>query len=63
MVDAPEDDFVFSAAVAEFAMLLSDSDYKADAGYDHILAQIANVDLSDEYRAEFKTLVEAVEQN
>ena len=63
VVDAPEDDFVFSAAVAEFAMLLSDSDYKADAGYDHILAQIANVDLSDEYRAEFKTLVEAVEQN
>ncbi len=63
VVDAPENDFIFSAAVAEFAMVLSDSDYKADASYDHILAELSQLDLSDEYRAEFKTLVETVEQN
>ena len=53
----------FSAAVAEFGMLLRDSDYKGEASYDHVL-ELAQDSLGEDvegYRSEFVTLVETAQ--
>lgn len=59
-LDKASDDMKFAAAVAEYGMLLRDSEYKGEASFDRVL-QLANqskkVDL-DGYRAEFVSLVE-----
>jgi len=60
LTDAPGNDFRFAAAVAEFSLLLRDSDYKGDASYDHLIEELSEIKLNDEYREEFKTLVEKV---
>lgn len=54
----PSTDFVFAGAVAEFGLLLRDSQYKADANYENILARVNN-DLytNDIYKKEFCELV------
>lgn len=55
--------FRFSAAVAEFGLLLRDSDYKGDASYDHVL-NLAQGSLGQDvegYRTEFINLVETVQ--
>ena len=53
------DNFKFSAAVAEFGMLLRDSEFKSEASYDNVLklANEAKGDDSEGYRAEFVQLV------
>ncbi len=58
--DGSGNDFRFSAAVAEFAMLLTDSEYKGDASYEHVVDTLNDLNLNDEYREEFKELVEKV---
>ena len=55
--DDPNNDYLFSAAVAEFSMLLSDSSYKGNASYEHVLDTLSAIRLNDEYREEFKDLV------
>ncbi len=55
--DDPNNDYLFSAAVAEFSMLLSDSSYKGSASYEHVLETLSDIRLNDEYREEFKDLV------
>ncbi|MDD5935024.1 MAG: VWA domain-containing protein [Clostridiales bacterium] len=48
----------FASAVAEFGMLLRDSEYKGTASYDGILEQLRNSDIEgDVYREEFVELV------
>ncbi len=51
--------FRFSAAVAEFAMLLRDSEFKGEASYDQVLETAGHATGKDEtgYRAEFVQLV------
>jgi len=52
-------DFRFAAAVAEFGMLLRDSQYKGSSNYDHVLTT-AEANLGTDpggHRAEFTTLV------
>lgn len=59
-LDQTSDNYLFSAAVAEFGMLLRNSQYKGEATYDHVmeLAKLSKgVDLNG-YRAEFIQLVE-----
>ena len=53
----PSDDFVFASLVAEFALILSDSDYKGDADYQYILDTYKTLDINDEYKDEFYYLV------
>ena len=53
-------DFRFAAAVAEFSLLLRDSEYKGDASYAHLLKELDTIKLSDEYREEFKMLVQTM---
>jgi Ca-activated chloride channel family protein len=57
-------DFKFAAAVAEFGMLLRDSQYKGDANYSNVLelAQSAKGSDPDGYRSEFITLVHKAQE-
>jgi hypothetical protein len=47
---------MFAGAVAMWAMLLSDSDYKGDASYDRIIALLEDCRL-DGLRSDFRQLV------
>ena len=57
---SPSDDFVFAAAVAEFGLLASHSEYPEDASITHVEKALKSIDLSDEYKAEFLELVQMV---
>ena len=56
----PSDDFVFAAAVAEFGLLASYSEYPEDASVKHVIRALKSIDLSDEYKEEFLELVQTV---
>jgi Ca-activated chloride channel family protein len=64
LIDETSDNFKFSAAVAEFGMLLRDSEYQGNSSFEQVL-QLANeskgADL-DGYRTEFIRLVETMPQ-
>ncbi len=57
---SPDSDFVFASAVAEFAMLLKDSDYAQDASFPDLIKRAKNSKGWDEngYRAQFIQLAE-----
>ncbi len=59
---APSDNFQFATGVALFAQLLRESDYVGDANFATVLELISPVIGEDEYRAEFKRLVEMVKE-
>jgi len=61
--DQSSDNFKFSAAVAEFGMLLLDSQFKGDATYGQVLELAKESKGEDEtgYRTEFIYLIETVE--
>jgi Ca-activated chloride channel family protein len=61
--DRTSDNYRFSAAVAEFGMLLRDSSFKGDASYTEVLALAKDAMGEDEagYRMEFVHLVETAE--
>ena len=63
MTDAPEGDFRFAAAVAEFGMILADSAYKGDASYDTVLDLLKQAPLNDPYREELFSLVKIAQRN
>jgi len=56
----PSESFTFAAGVAEFGMLLRDSQYKGRASYESIYGRLASLPSvnSDPYKAEFLQLVE-----
>lgn len=53
----PDDDFIFAAAVAEFGLLASHSEYPENASVRHVVKALGSIDLSDEYKEEFLKLV------
>lgn len=57
------DNFKFSAAVAEFGLLLRDSEFKGNASYDNVLSLARSAKGNDAfgYRAEFIKLVEVAQ--
>lgn len=59
----PSEDFRFASAVAEFALILSDSKFKGEASFDKILdrARHAKGEDLEGYRAEFIRLVETAQ--
>ena len=59
-VKAASDNMKFAQMVAEFALILSDSDYKGDASYDHVIDTYAEINNKDEYKDEFIQLVRMV---
>ena len=54
------DNFRFAASVAEFGMLLRNSEFKSNASFDNVLALASKAKGNDEegYRSEFIRLVE-----
>ncbi len=60
--EAPSVDFQFQAAVAEFGLLLRNSDFRGKADLGHVIAVAREARGSDPdgYRAEFVKLAEAV---
>ena len=59
-VKAATDNMKFAQIVAEFSLILSDSDYKGDASYDHVIDTYAEINNKDEYKDEFIQLVRMV---
>lgn len=59
----PSEDFRFASAVAEFALLLSDSEFKGGASFDAVIERARSAKGADAegYRAEFIRLVEAAQ--
>lgn len=57
----PSDDFIFAAAVAEFGLLASHSDYPEDASVKHVEKALNSIRLNDEYKEEFLELIEETE--
>ena len=51
------DDFDFASYVAEFALIISDSQYKGISSYNHLLEVIKNENINDKYRDDFVALV------
>ena len=58
--DAPSDDFKFAACVAEFAMVLRNSEFLADGSAEHIVETLGTLKLDDEYKREFATLADKI---
>ena len=58
LTENPSDDFVFATTVAEFGMLLRDSEYEGDASMDDVLGRLEDLDSEDADKVEFKELVE-----
>ena len=54
----PGDDFRFAAAVAEFGLLASHSEYSEDASLKNVKNALKKIGLNDEYKMEFRELVE-----
>ncbi len=64
ILKVPEGDFAFAAAVAEFGLLLRNSEFKGDASYDQVI-QSASVSKGEDrfgYREEFLGLVKKVKE-
>ena len=54
----PTDENLFVASVVEFALILRDSKYKAEANLEELITQLQGLDLSDdEFKTEFRNLV------
>lgn len=62
--EKPTEDFYFAAAVAEFGLLVRDSEYKGDASFDNVRYLLKQVDTeSDTYKDEFVYLVKELQKN
>ena len=54
----PTDQDLFIASVVEFALILRDSQYKAEANLEELITQLEGLDLAgDEFKTEFRDLV------
>lgn len=60
--DEPSADFRFAAAVAEFGLLASHSQYPENASLTHVRKTLRELDFKDIYKIEFLELVEQVEE-
>jgi len=63
-IDETSANFRFSAAVAEFGLILRDSEFKAEASIEHLIkiAQAAREEDEEGYRAEFIQLVKTAKE-
>jgi hypothetical protein len=55
---SPTEQNLFVAGVVEFALILRDSEYKAEANLEELISTLESLDLSDdEFKTEFRDLV------
>ena len=60
----PTEDFYFAAAVAQFGLLVRDSEYKGEASFDNVRELLKQVDTdADDYKDEFVYLVKKLQKN
>lgn len=57
IAEIPSEDFIFQAAVAEFAMYLNDSSYLAEGSLRQVMDSFGSIEWSDEYQREFAQLI------
>ena len=57
--DAPSQDDEFVASVVEFALILLNSKYKAEANIDNVIERLQSMEFGDEYKKEFVQVVSA----
>ncbi len=55
--ETPSDDWYFAASVIELAMVIRESKYCNGINLNSVMGLLANIELSDEYKIEFKSLV------
>lgn len=60
--DTPSDDLIFAESVAEFGMLLKDSEYKGNSSYEDIISRLGNFNTDDTSKQEFLNLVKKVKE-
>lgn len=62
LTDFPSEDMQFATCVAEFGMLLAESEYSENLSYENIIETLNSLDCvyTDKYKAEFVELVEKV---
>ncbi len=60
--DEPSENLTFAGLVAEFAMLLSGSDYSGDISYRDIINSYRQLDETDDYKDEFISLVRLMDK-
>ncbi|MDE6052666.1 MAG: DUF3520 domain-containing protein, partial [Lachnospiraceae bacterium] len=59
----PSEDFYFAAAVAEFGLILRDSEYKGDASFENVRELLKKVGTDeDDYKDEFVYLVKKLQK-
>ena len=59
----PSGDFTFAAAVAEFGMVLHNSEYLADGSLDHVYEELKSLSGTDEYQDEFIYMVNRLKRS
>lgn len=62
VTDAPSEDFCFAAAVAEFGMILNDSEYRGEVDYSDVLDLLKKTSLNDDYKEELFSLVKIAQR-
>ncbi len=58
VTDEPSDDWRFAAAVAQFGLIVKDSEYKGDATLDDLFGTVLDLTGGDKYREELAGLIE-----
>lgn len=62
VADELSGDMTFAAAVAEFGMILTDSEFKGDSSYESVVELLKAAPLTDAYREEFFSLVKIAQR-
>lgn len=63
VTNSPSENFRFAGSVAEFALILTDSDNKGSASLEDILEVYEELEETDEYQDEFYALVDTLNEN
>ena len=61
--EEPSENLKFAGMVAEFAMILSDSEHKGNSSFEYIMDTYKTLENKDEYKEEFNQLVRMVSKN
>lgn len=61
--ESPSENVKFAGLVAEFAMILSDSEHKGNSSFEYIMDTYKTIESTDEYKDEFNQLVRMVSKN
>lgn len=59
----PSDDWRFAAAAAEFGLIVTDSEYRGEASFEHVIDSLKELELDDDYKEEFYSLVKKLDRN